>query len=110
MKTIILNTGDTIEVLDDTPYAVLFFLKPDTIDKALGITSLLTEEALAHVELHDGGTCVDAEDDLKLINMSLTKEGDELFSSTVQLGPKEPQIPQDILDKAAAYDILMGGA
>lgn len=110
MKKLVLNNGTEIEVLETTPLTNVIFLPEVPYQTALDVLSVMTDEALVHVELQDGGAVIDAKDNQTVTYVMLSKTDSGEFLRTVELGQKSNAIDPEILDKARAYDILMGGA
>ena len=92
----------------------LLDLQSASIDAVAETLTAFTDEELETVRLEEvvaDETHVVAEaTDMTVSELHvMAAQTRNIFTATVQLVPKTP-IPQDILDKAAAYDILMGGA
>lgn len=106
MKTLKTKTKE-LSVLDNTHYANQINIAPASPSSAVQFLNNLTDEELAHVELWAGLEMIDSQDNLTFYTMNLTKEGSEYTATYVLIG--KPDVPADVLDKANAYDILMGG-
>lgn len=108
MKTIKLSTGKELSVLDTTHYANLIQTAPNSPSAASELLDDLTDEALTHVELWAGLEMQDVQDNQTFHQLNLEKT-DWGYLATYTLIGKEGGIPAEIMDKANAYDILMGG-
>lgn len=106
MKTLKTKTKE-LYILDNTHYVNQINIAPASPSYAVQFLSNLTDEELTHVELWAGSEMIDSQDNLTFHQMNLTKEGGEYTATYVLIG--KPDIPADVLDKANAYDILMGG-
>ena len=96
-----------LSVLDNTHYANQINIAPASPSSAVRFLNGLTDEELTHVELWAGGAMIDSQDNLTFYTMNLSKEDAGYRAMYLLIG--KPDVPAEIMDKANAYDILMGG-
>lgn len=96
-----------LSVLDNTHYANQINIAPASPSSAVQFLSNLTDEELTHVELWAGSEMIDSQDNLTFHQMNLMKENDQYEATYILL--EKAGVPAEIMDKANAYDILMGG-